>query len=94
MKTSGVLHSILQLVFATYDCSIRKNVTIRLIMHRNALFEAVHNFSSFFYVLLICHLFLTVSIMGINGYKTNGEKSQTPVYLCKTLFTVYLQSVS
>lgn len=24
MKTSGVLHSILQLVFATYDCSIRK----------------------------------------------------------------------
>jgi len=51
MKTSGVLHSILQLVFATYDCSIRKNVTIRLLMHRNALFEAVHNFSSFFIII-------------------------------------------
>lgn len=43
---------ILQLVFATYDCSIRKNVTIRLLMHRNALFEAVHNFSSFFWCLI------------------------------------------
>lgn len=42
-------------------------------MHRNALFEAVHNFSTFFNVLLICHIFLTV--MGINGYKTNGGKS-------------------
>lgn len=52
---------ILQLVFATYDCSIRKNVTIWLLMHRNALFEAVHNFPSFFHVFFISHLFLTVS---------------------------------
>lgn len=73
MKTSGVLHSILQLVFATYDCSIRKNVTIRLLMHRNALFEAVHNFSTFLHVLFICHLFFSLSVMNINGYKIMGE---------------------
>lgn len=57
-------------------------------MHRNALFEAVHSFSSFFHVLFICHLFLA-SIMGINGYKTNGGSH-------KHLFTsvkLYLQLI-
>lgn len=86
MKTSGVLHSILQLVFATYDCSIRKNVTIRLLMHRNALFEAVHNFPVCFmsYSFVI---FFSLSVMGINDYKTDGESH-------KHLFTsvkLYLQ---
>lgn len=55
-------------LFATYDCSIRKNLTVRLRMHRNALFEAVHNFSSFFHFLSICHLF-SLSVMTINDYE-------------------------
>lgn len=51
---------ILQLVFATYDCSIRKNVTRLLLMHRNALFEAVHNFFQFLLRLVHLSSFLTV----------------------------------
>lgn len=59
-------------------------------MHRNALFEAVHNFSSFFYVLFICHLFLTLSVMGINGYKTNRGKSHKHLF---TYVKLYFQFI-
>lgn len=42
-------------------------------MHRNALFEAVHNFSTFFHVFIHLSSFFSLSVMDINGYKTMGE---------------------
>lgn len=75
---------ILQLVFATHDCSIRRNVTIRLLMHRNALFEAVHIMFSCFISLFIYYPFIpSLSIMSIVDCKTNNEST------CLLLGTFY-----
>lgn len=57
-------------------------------MHRNALFEAVHNFSSFFHVLVIAILF-SLLVMGINGDKTNKENHKHTLTCVKS----YLQLI-
>lgn len=57
-------------------------------MHRNALFEAVHNFSSFFHVLVIAILF-SLLVMGINGDKTNEENHKHTLTCVKS----YLQLI-